>query len=445
MAIRGLRHPEAEIDCFATIGESDPIRGFLRLPSRGAPGRLRLVDAPSSFDEEDELQPVKLQTLEGHDSVVGCVPDCFVRSQLVSFPVPAAYPLELGINSAILGSDAPARTVGSVGVLCQAATGFLDGGSASLEEVASKGALRIERIDMPFGDVRLQLFEIVERSVPSDIPEFTTTWSTELLLSGEERTIEDWARTAMSALSLLAFCLDRPLYPDLIYTVADSGRVELHRRWRETSAPETTSSLLTESTAGDRLALLGQTWCRLRDEAGEFINNLVDYQLRRGAKTPWDGFLVVARCVELYFNYGAAFDPLQRPTSDHIALVDQVMSALPEDFRTTEGAWIEATLKHANRTGYFDQVSAVLASFGGEVLRVCGVPDDREEFARVVRDSRNYYTHHSSRKTARVQDGRRSWLCSTGSGFWCGPAFCARWGTPKQISPSFCAVPVGAI
>jgi hypothetical protein len=406
VAIRGVRDPEAEIDCVAMIGEADPIRGFLRLPSTGTVGRLRLVDMPPAFDADEPLPDVTIHTLEQHDSVPGCLPSCFVRSQLMSMPVPAPFPLELGVNSAILGAEDPDESFESIGVLCQAATGFLDEGSASLEEVASAGALRIERIDVPFGDLRLQIFEIVERSVPSDVPEFTTTWSSELFLSGSARTIADWSQSGLSALALISFCLDRPLRPDLIYAVARSRRVELHRQWRETDAPENTSPLLTESKAKDRLSSVSETWCRLREDAGEFINNVVDYQLRRGAKTPWDGYLVAARCLELYFNHADRFASVRRPAADHTAVVTEVMGSLSEDLRLAEGAWIEAALQNANRTGFLDQVRAVLGSFGGEVLRFCGVPTDHDEFAKTVRDSRNYFTHHPSRRPARALDGR---------------------------------------
>ena len=40
------------------------------------------------------------------------------------------------------------------------------------------------------------------------------------------------------------------------------------------------------------------------------------------------------------------------------------------------------------------------------MLRFCGIPEDREEFARAVRDTRNFFTHLPSDRPARVPDGR---------------------------------------
>ncbi|MGE0068026.1 MAG: HEPN domain-containing protein, partial [Solirubrobacterales bacterium] len=74
--------------------------------------------------------------------------------------------------------------------------------------------------------------------------------------------------------------------------------------------------------------------------------------------------------------------------------------------REREGEWIERNLLNSNRASLLDQVRRVLDSFGGEVLRFCGIPEDREEFAKTVRDTRNYFTHFSSDRPARVPDGK---------------------------------------
>lgn len=372
----------------------------------GTAGRLRLVDTPPGGAGEEQVPEVTLHTLGSEDAVPGCLPRCFVCSERISMPVPAPFPVELGIDSAILGSEVPTETFDSVSVLCQGATAFLDEDSATLEEVAESPALRNERVDLPFGELRLQIFEIVERTAATDTPEFTTTWSTELVLSGAARTIEEWSQAALSGLALISFCLDRPLRPDLVYALKPDRRVELYMQWRQINAPENTSPLLLESRIGPRPGSVSSAWARLSADAGEFMSNVVEHQLRRGAKPPWEAFLVIARCVELYFNYGDRFQTVRRPAADHAQLVAEVMASMPDDLRRDEGDWIEAALRNANRTGFLDQVRAVLGSFGDQVLRLCGIPSDHDEFARTVRDSRNYFTHHPSRRSGRVLDGR---------------------------------------
>jgi ApeA N-terminal domain 1 len=406
MAIRGVRDPAEEIDCLATFKEGDPVRGFLRLPSTGVAGRLRLVDLPPVAFADEPLAGVTLQTLDPTDALLGCLPSCFVRSEQISMPVPAPFPLELTVNSAILGSEHPEERFESVSVLCHRANEFLDLGSATLDEVAAEVALRIPRAEAPFGDLQLQIFEIVERAAVPDAPELITSWSTEILLSGPQRTVEEWADPGLQALALLSFCLDRPLGPDLIYSASTSSRVEFHARWRETNAPEGASAILPLSVAGDRLASVAEAWSRLGCEAGELMTNVIDYQLRRGSKTPWDAFVVVARCIELYYAYSDRFESVHRPSEEHAALVERVLNSLPADLRPVEGEWIEASLRNSNRTGILDQVRLLLDSFEAGVLSACRVPADREEFAKTIRDNRNYYTHHPSHRPPRTLDGR---------------------------------------
>ena len=228
MPIRGIRKPDEEIDCIATIAGSESIRAFLRLPSQRGAGRLRLVEMPSVPLGDGRIEDVQLQLLEHHDSQPGCLPNCFVRSRQIGMPVSAPYPLELAINSAIIGSANPNETYGSLAVLSQGATSFLDAGSSSLADIASAGALRVERASAPFGTHRLQLFEIAERSAPGGTPEVTFTWSVELLLTGSHKPLGEWADAAMPALSLISFCLDKPLSPELVYSATESRRADLH-------------------------------------------------------------------------------------------------------------------------------------------------------------------------------------------------------------------------
>jgi hypothetical protein len=66
---------------------------------------------------------------------------------------------------------------------------------------------------------------------------------------------------------------------------------------------------------------------------------------------------------------------------------------------------LEQVLRGSNRRSLLEQLMAVVASFDDEVPRRCGIPEDTEDFARSVRDNRNYYTHPTSDRPTRVAAG----------------------------------------
>ena len=58
MAVDGVYQPGEEIDCLATIGDGEPVRSFLRLPSQEGPGLLRMVEIGDiPFGERARTRP----------------------------------------------------------------------------------------------------------------------------------------------------------------------------------------------------------------------------------------------------------------------------------------------------------------------------------------------------------------------------------------------------
>jgi len=121
------------------------------------------------------------------------------------------------------------------------------------------------------------------------------------------------------------------------------------------------------------------------------------------------------------------------------------MGDMSPELGEREGEWIEKVLLGSNRASLLDQIRRILDSFGGEVLRFCGVPTDREEFARTIRDTRNFFIHLPSDRPARVPDGRDLIVLHHASGSSCGRASFVTWVSmsprwsrfwPAQVRPT---------
>lgn len=406
MTLPELRSPDEVIDCMARVGDAEPVRAFLQLPSQSGPGLLRMVEPGGVGVGDDYLEDVRLSLLEGHDSGPACLPNCYVRAVRFGVPEMTPYPAEIAINSAIVGSDDAEQTYPSISISNHRAVRFLDRNSTRAQDVVSNYAVRAERASVPFGEHQMQLLEIGTVDNSGDEAEATVRWWMEVVLTGPPKTLVEWTNFVMPALTLLSFCLDEPLSPERIHTM-DGGRpVDLHLRWRENSAPSRPAALITFDKVGDRFAQVAETWGRVQLEAPEFMWQLIEYQLRRGHRINADQFVLVARCLELYFSYSDRFKSVMRPPEEHRQLVAEVMEGMAPDLREREGEWIKRRLLDSNQASLLDQVRRILDSFGGEVLRFCGIPEDREEFAKTVRETRNYFTHFSSDRSARVPDGR---------------------------------------
>lgn len=406
MTIPDLRKPGEVIDCMACIGDGEPVRGFLQLPSQAGPGLLRMVAPGTVGVGDNSLEEVRLSLLEGHDSGPACLPNCYVKAVRFGIPETTPYPAEIAINSAIVGSEDAERTYPSISISNHRAVRFLDRNPTTTQDVVSNYAVREERASVPFGEHQMQLLEIGTVDNSGDEAEVTVRWWMEVVLTGPPKTLGEWTNFVMPALSLLSFCLDEPLSPERIHTMDGSRLVDLHLRWRENSAPSRPSALMTLDKVRDRFAQVAETWGRIQLEAPELMWQLIEYQLRRGHRINADQFILVARCLELYFSYSDRFESVMRSPEDHRQLVGQVIEGMSPDLRDQEGEWIEGMLLGSNRASLLDQVRRILDSFGGEVLRFCGIPSDREEFAKTVRDTRNFFTHLPSDRPTRVPDGR---------------------------------------
>jgi hypothetical protein len=349
---------------------------------------------------------LSLQVLDGPMSIPGCLPGCFVRSMKPVAPELHAYPVELAVNQAILGSDDPDERYESVSISSHPAREFLDRESSTTAEVVNEGGVRHEAASAPFGEDRLQIFQIGAQSRPEGSGVLIDWWA-ELVLSGEPRTLGEWADLVMRPLGLIAFCLDRPLLPERVHTVwRDTRVIDLHVGWRECRAPTNTAGLMTMDWLKDRFASVGEAWARLWEQAPELMWCLGEYQQRRSVGLQSDAFLEVARCLELFHSYSDRFSSTRRPKDEHDSIVDRVISSLGPELEDDHGKWIRVSLQSSNRASLFNQIETIIDSFEPDVLTSCGLGSNKETFARSVRDARNYFTHPSSDGAKKAPEGR---------------------------------------
>jgi hypothetical protein len=349
---------------------------------------------------------VEVQVLDGSMSIPGCLPDCFLRSRTIGIPQQHPYPIELTVNRAILGSDDPDARYESVSISCLAAREFLDRENSTPAEVVNDGAARHERASAQFGADRLAIFEIGEQSRPEGSGVLIDWWA-ELVLSGEPRTLGAWADLVLRPLGLLAFSLDRPLVPERVYTVwRDSLVIDLHVGWREARAPKNTEALMTMDWLKDRFGTVGESWAQLWEQAPELMWSMGEYQQRRSVGLQSDAFLLVARCLELFHSYSERFPSTRRSKAEHEAIVSKAIASLEPGLREEHGGWIRTSLQNANRASLLDQIEAITSSFEKDVLTCCGIGSKTGEFARALRDGRNYFTHPSGGSAWRAPAGR---------------------------------------
>jgi hypothetical protein len=131
---------------------------------------------------------------------------------------------------------------------------------------------------------------------------------------------------------------------------------------------------------------------------------LVEYQLRRGHRINADQFVLVARCLELYFSYSDRFESLMRPPEEHRQLVAEVLDGMSPDLREREGGWIEQILLGSNRpvcsirSGGFSTASAAKSSASVASRRTRGVRKDRSRHPQFLHSPAQRSTGSGARR-----------------------------------------------
>lgn len=348
------------------------------------------------------LDPLPIFLLDGSSGTPACLIDCFVSNHRTRTPTPPAYPVELLVNSAIVGSDQAAAVYPQATVRCDRLVTFLDAPVIEAADAVGRVTSTVERARAVGPDWSLSIAERVKTQETR--ASLTMNWSSSLSIEGRERPLSDWARSLNDGLCLFAVLVDQPLTPDQIYAGDRSG-VDLYASWSDRSGPDRTVPLITLGQLGGEFQDIVRNWFRLTSEARDFVDHLVEFQLHRHRQTLPDQVLLLLRALELYHASSGHFSTRIRPRSEHRRLVDLIVEALSPELRPEHGEWVRGSLAEANRKRLAVQITDVLTHLGSTVLAVCHVAD-AAAFSAVARATRNYYTHPSGQVPPNVPTGR---------------------------------------
>jgi hypothetical protein len=397
-----------EVDCAYFLTKSEYVSGFLRLPRPSHTGRMRfLEDAPDLSRAQDKplLEPVPVTLPDGKGGgTEGCLLNSFVSATRFSAPMQPQFPLALAVNQVIVGSSDPEQRYASAQLRCPELVRFFDGLDLTPERAIEIGSFGVARGGGETGGVALELREGVEID-GGNAPDVAMRWYGEIVLTGAQRPVEEWAEALVERLCLFAFLCDQPLRPGQIYAEADTGRVDFYASWPEAAAPSSNPPLFLLSETHDLLAKVLTGWDALLDGAHDLLDHLSEFQLFRESGTMIDQVLSLSRCLELYFDFSPRFDSKYRPTNEHREIVEEVIAALPQVLRDRHGEWVRDSLLNANQRRVVAQLEAILMDLGPEVIAACGV-DDAAAFARRAKAARNHYTHPSGSVDKEVPEGR---------------------------------------
>jgi Apea-like HEPN len=398
------RNASNELDCLVPVSEREWVRGFVRLPSNSASGRLRLVeDIPGVAIRGEISEPLPFIIQDSGAGTPACVTDGFVVRHGISMPIPAAFPLVLHINEAIVGVDGAADMYAQASIKSTGLLDFFARAQISKEQGATNSSVDVGRITAEFGKFKLDASEVTSRQV--DDTRLTVDWSARISLSGEPLTLTDWTGPLVKALGLFAFCIDRPLIPERIFTQNGRDEIDLHIGWRETAAPLSTVPLLTMQTLQTPITTITDRWWGLWQKAPHLLDHVNAFQLRRDNLTLDDKLLVLARTLELFHAYAPRMKSTIRTRPVQKKIRERVVSSLPEDV-AGNADWIKKSLDESNRKRLAAQIEDILDDLGSEVLSACGIKSTGEDFGGVLAATRNHFTHPTKRVPKKVPEGR---------------------------------------
>lgn len=393
-----------ELDCLVPVSEREWVRGFVRLPSDSDTGRLRLVeDIPEIASRGEISAPLPFIIQDSGSGTPACVTDGFVVRHGISMPIPAAFPLVLHINEAIVGVDGAADVYAQASVKSTALLDFFARAQISQEQGATNNSVDVGRIAAEFGKFKLDASEVTSRQV--DDIRLTVDWSARICLSGEPLRLTDWTDPLVKALGLFSFCIDRPLIPERIFTRKGRDEIELYVGWREAAAPLSTVPLLTMQTLQTPVTTITEKWWALWQSAPHLLEHVNAFQLRRDNLTMDDKLLVLARTLELFHAYSSRMSSTIRTKAVQKEIRERVVSSLPEDV-AGNADWIKKSLDESNRKRLAAQIEDILGDLGPEVLSACGIKGAEKDFGGVVAATRNQFTHPKKRVPKRVPESR---------------------------------------
>lgn len=189
-------------------------------------------------------------------------------------------------------------------------------------------------------------------------------------------------------LALLAFATAARVGTDALRVSSAAGEAEVIARERQRYGPSPHDGEAWLEIGGlDDPAAAVAGFYRFADEQPAAYLVLFEYLVFESALNPADKLLYLARFLEVYHRtrYPGPRDP-EDVHNERVALVKQ---AAGESHKT----WVNQIVFHSNDVTFKQRVRAIVEGPAALAAPVLGATVDK--FAKVVGDSRNYWTHYS--------------------------------------------------
>lgn len=189
--------------------------------------------------------------------------------------------------------------------------------------------------------------------------------------------------------AFIAFGVEARVEPRSLFVTADDGaRAEVLMKWRPLygRAPAEVEPWLTLHDLTAPQEALAGFYRFAREQAAAYLI-LFELLVFLGALNPIDKLLYLARFLEVFHR--TRFPGQRDPQEVHEKRVKIVKDALHEDHK----GWASQILHYSNEVTFKERIVRLLDGPAAVARPVVG--GDPQDFARVVGDCRNYWTHYS--------------------------------------------------
>jgi hypothetical protein len=352
---------QLDLQVKAALGEPDRIGGHL---SDGSPATLFDANLLRRDPKEHFFEEHRIGTAILGVDLAGCDADRLVAA------VERIEGLEQFVGTSGLSIEAPDAQA-------------LQRRSAA---VAWKGADPI-RVSLPGCELRLVDYTRFERE--SDF-RYSLQHIAEARVETEEPvSLEFVDETYDTLAAFIAFGMEARVEPRSLFITADDGtrgEVLMKRRPQYGMAPDEVEPWLTLGDLSAPEETLAGFYRFAREQASAYLI-LFELLVFLGALNPIDKLLYLARFLEVFHR--TRYPGERDPHEVHEKRAKIVREALYEDHKR----WASQLLHHSNEVTFKERILRLLEGPAAAARPMIG--GDVQDFARVVGDCRNYWTHYS--------------------------------------------------
>ncbi|MGK6353149.1 HEPN domain-containing protein [Parapedobacter sp. DT-150] len=142
-------------------------------------------------------------------------------------------------------------------------------------------------------------------------------------------------------------------------------------------------------------------WYEIKDRLSPSIDFLVD-SVASDRILSENSFLNVVQAVETFHRRFRKNQVL--PTEEYKAMKNSIIEDVSKEFKE----WLSSKLHFANEPTLHDRLKSLLSEYDIDLLT--DIIDDKEQFIRDIKNSRNYYTHYDSSLKKKAKTGSALFL-----------------------------------